>query len=422
MHLSKLIPALALIPLALPAQPLAARVAGVRAGTAQFTYASRSGVCGDGRDVVAYRRALFVWPSMESYGHWSGVRCSPGPMRAVLTVRDGRVTAVRAHVGGAGAAGVADLGAVPAREAAAYLLSFVAGARDADAPERVTRDALMAAALADSADVAPDLLRIARDASRSRETRRRAVHWAGVVGDSSAVPPLAALATDPATDTRVREGALFALLEAGEGAGVPTVIAIAERDSSVDVRKKATFWLSQTDDPRARPTLRRLAGDARAPLEVRKTAIFALSQGDRSDDDLRYLVDLFGRLEERELKEQVIFAVSQLEDEEGMRWMMRLAADRAQGTGVRKKALFWAGQGGVSVAELARAYDALTEPELKEHLIFVLSQRDDEAALDKLMAIARADPDRQLRKKALFWLGQKDDPRVARFVRELLAK
>lgn len=57
-----------------------------------------------------------------------------------------------------------------------------------------------------------------------------------------------------------------------------------------------------------------------------------------------------------------------------------------------------------------------TEPSLREHAIFVLSQRDDEASLDELMRIAQEDSDRKMRSRALFWLGQKDDPRVTKLI------
>jgi HEAT repeat protein len=54
---------------------------------------------------------------------------------------------------------------------------------------------------------------------------------------------------------------------------------------------------------------------------------------------------------------------------------------------------------------------------VKEHAIFVLSQRDESEATDALMRIVRDDPDAAMRKRALFWLGQKDDPRVASFIK-----
>jgi HEAT repeat protein len=57
---------------------------------------------------------------------------------------------------------------------------------------------------------------------------------------------------------------------------------------------------------------------------------------------------------------------------------------------------------------------------MREQVIFVLSQRGDKAAADKLVEIAKADPDRELRKKALFWLGQMDDPRVPEVLQQIL--
>jgi hypothetical protein len=55
-------------------------------------------------------------------------------------------------------------------------------------------------------------------------------------------------------------------------------------------------------------------------------------------------------------------------------------------------------------------------------VIFVLSQRDEEAATTQLMSIAREDPDREMRKKALFWLTQKNDPRVTKLITDMVIK
>ena len=57
---------------------------------------------------------------------------------------------------------------------------------------------------------------------------------------------------------------------------------------------------------------------------------------------------------------------------------------------------------------------------MKEQLIFVYSQRRETKAVDKLMEIARTEQDRELRKKAVFWLSQSRDPRVADFLLEVI--
>ena len=67
-------------------------------------------------------------------------------------------------------------------------------------------------------------------------------------------------------------------------------------------------------------------------------------------------------------------------------------------------------------------YDRIRESELKEQMIFVLSQRRDRQALDKLMSIVRNEPDREMRRKAMFWLGQSKDPRVSAFLTDIIAR
>jgi len=53
-------------------------------------------------------------------------------------------------------------------------------------------------------------------------------------------------------------------------------------------------------------------------------------------------------------------------------------------------------------------------------LIFVYSQRREDAALDKLFQIGKNDPDRELRKKAIFWIGQSRSPRASAYLQELI--
>jgi HEAT repeat protein len=101
----------------------------------------------------------------------------------------------------------------------------------------------------------------------------------------------------------------------------------------------------------------------------------------------------------------------------GSAWLIERARDTAEPLRLRKSALFWAGQRELTpTRDLVAFYRATSEPELREHALFVLSQRDDEPALNELMRIARDDSDKRMRARALFWLGQKDDPRVTKLI------
>jgi HEAT repeat protein len=63
----------------------------------------------------------------------------------------------------------------------------------------------------------------------------------------------------------------------------------------------------------------------------------------------------------------------------------------------------------------------MPDREMREQIIFVLSQRNnDPAAMDKLIDIARKDPDAELRKRALFWVGQSKDPRATQLLQDIL--
>ena len=86
----------------------------------------------------------------------------------------------------------------------------------------------------------------------------------------------------------------------------------------------------------------------------------------------------------------------------------------------RKNALFWLGQSGASTTALVALDPELKTPELREQFTFVLSQRDDDRSMRKLMDIARTDRDAQVRKQAMFWLGQSKDPAAVKFFKEIL--
>ncbi len=213
---------------AVRAQSLAARAAVVRDGKVRMSFAARPGVCGNGRSISVSR----------STSDWVG-DCESGPVRVVITRRDGRVVDVDTYVGGRWREGSAatDLGTVPARAAADYLVSLR------------LKGSLFPATLADSAVVWPQLLSIAKDGSLDHRVRKDAVFWLGQAAGDAATKDLAALADS--SDRDIQEAAVFALSQLAEGGGVPDLIRIARTHPDPEVRRRALFWLGQSNDPRA---------------------------------------------------------------------------------------------------------------------------------------------------------------------------
>jgi len=54
--------------------------------------------------------------------------------------------------------------------------------------------------------------------------------------------------------------------------------------------------------------------------------------------------------------------------------------------------------------------------------VFALSQRPRDEGVPALIKIARQNPDPELRRKAIFWLGQSEDPRAISLFEELLTR
>jgi len=228
---------------------------------------------------------------------------------------------------------------------------------------------------------------------------------------------LDAARTDP--DGQVREQAVQWLSQVDTPAAVAALDSILRSAGDPALQDKAIFALSQQDSPRARQALRDFALRAGVSSDLRQKAIFWIGQGD-DPDRVGFLKTLFTQLRDIESRDKILFSMSQVEGRESQRWLLGVAGDVNENIELRKKALFWAGQSDIPATELFTLYEKMPSREMKHQLIFVYSQRDERAAVDKLFEIARTETDMELRKKAIFWLGQSDDPRVPAFLERLL--
>jgi len=302
--------------------------------------------------------------------------------------------------------------AVDARQAAQC------GRRGGDDDERM---AALNALLQVDSDQALPLLRsvLARRDACSEALRAKAVFLVSQKAGGEAEDILLNVArTDPSSE--VRGQAVFWLSQTGTERALDAIEQILRTTPDAEIQEKAVFALSQHRSPRAAQLLRAYAERESAPANVREKAIFWIGQRS-TPENAAYLRAMFARLRDDELKKKVLFSLSQMRGQGNDRWILGVAQDAGQPVEVRKQALFWASQAGVPLAEIVGLYDRVREPELREHLIFVMSQRMREpAAMDKIIEIARRDPDRRMREKALFWLGQSRDPRAIRVLREVI--
>jgi hypothetical protein len=232
----------------LGAQSLERRIAAVRDGTVRFEYAAAEGVCGNGRGNISIRRdgGRSNYNNGDSSGREWEDECEPGPVRIALDLSRGRVTGLRAYVGGRWR-GTADedLGTVPPSEAADYLMHLAA---TADA--KPAKEAVFPATIAEGVTVWPQLLRIAKDEDRPRDVRNNAVFWVSGAAGEAATRGLVEV-VDADGDREVRKSAVFSLSQRPKDESVPALIRIARSHKDPEIRKTAIFWLGQSRDARA---------------------------------------------------------------------------------------------------------------------------------------------------------------------------
>ena len=245
---------LALLTLALvQQQTLERRIANAPDGTVRFSYAAKPGVYGNGRNRISWEcqdgncRHNQTWDSGDNNDDWE-TPCDSGPVRVALSKRDGKVSDLRVYVGGEWRTSTTatDLGSIGTKDATTYLLAL-ALRDDSHASEK----AIFASILADSVTIWPDLLKIAKKDDASRRVRRSAVFWLGQAAGDAATRGLTDLVDDKNADREVRETAVFALSQRPRDEGVPALITIAKKNPDPELRRKAIFWLGQSDDPRA---------------------------------------------------------------------------------------------------------------------------------------------------------------------------
>jgi len=122
---------------------------------------------------------------------------------------------------------------------------------------------------------------------------------------------------------------------------------------------------------------------------------------------------------------EAIFPMTLADSVEIWPGLLRLARDQARPSEIRTQSVFWLGQiaGETITRNLADLTgEAALDREIRKQAVFALSQRPQRDGVPALIQIARTNRDPEIRKNALFWLGQSRDPRALALVEEILTR
>jgi len=173
---------------------------------------------------------------------------------------------------------------------------------------------------------------------------------------------------------------------------LPMLLDIAKNSSNVKARKDAIFWISQSK------------GDREAAVDA-LVAMLPSIQDDESDT--------------------VAFALGQVRNEKAVNALATIARDKTKSERARNNAIFWIGESNNAnrVTILEDIYkNSMDSVKIRNQVAFALGQHPDSRAVAVLANMASTDPEIEVRKQAVFWLGRMKSAEAGEALENLLRK
>lgn len=220
------------------------------------------------------------------------------------------------------ATSIHDLGRVADDDSARWLMDL-AKQRDGGATTRHQDENDVLAALAvNRGDVARDgLAGIARNDART-ETRKQAVFWMALVrGPEGADITSAIMFNDKNAD--VREHAAFSLAQSAAPRAAADLIRLGNTDRDSEVRAQAWFWLAHTAAPEAENAIF-AALRKETDSDVRERAVIALSRLPDARAAKALVAIAEDRSQARELRKRAVFWLSQSDSDAAQAYLEQI--------------------------------------------------------------------------------------------------
>ena len=285
-------------------------------------------------------------------------------------------------------------------------------------------DALNAVSNMDADKAMPILKKVlARREACTQKLRRTAVWLVASKKTADAADVLLNVAkTDP--DKDVREQAVFWMANVPTEEATTMLIELTKKGDDLELRKKAVYSLSRSKSPRAAATLKEIALDANADIELRGDALnwYLSGSGRAAEDATAFLKEVYGRADDLRFKQQVLRTIASRRTDESRAWLIDIAQNNKESMEIRRSAISSLHGSGVTGAQLKQIYDRGTDLEIRKTVLSVLSNMRDNTGLDQLLEIGRSEKNTELRKSIINYLGRSKDPRAIALIMEILEK
>jgi HEAT repeat protein len=222
-------------------------------------------------------------------------------------------------------------------------------------------------------------------------------------------------------DEEIAMSALMALQQMGDEKSLPVVIRLYDKTKSQAVRERILFLFSQSESPEAE---RKLAAIAKSDgnKDNREKAVFWLGQRAVSRESLEVLKSIALTDTNEDVRDKAIYSLTQIPDGKGMPAVMEIAR-KHRDPEMREKAVFWIGE----MKDSPEALDVLKEilkqdqdQDVRDKTLYAVTKLSGNAGVPVLIETAKNDPNPELRRKAIFWLGQTKDERAKEALLEII--
>ncbi len=222
--------------------------------------------------------------------------------------------------------------------------------------------------------------------------------------------------------TKVREEAIFWIGQNGGKDELPFFEKLVFNNTNKGINKKAVFAISQLRGIEKVKVLKKVVKEHKNE-DIQKEALFWIGQTG-GEGILDYLKDLARNHSSKKIRKSAIFGISQNESKKKLDILIDLA-ENSKDTETRKEAIFWIGQSKSEKAYkfISKNIFSAKDEKTQKALLFGLYNMVNEnkgGGLDLLIKVAKEHPNMAVRKQAVFWLGQTEDPKALKALEDML--
>ncbi|KAA3615697.1 MAG: outer membrane protein assembly factor BamD [Calditrichaeota bacterium] len=208
-------------------------------------------------------------------------------------------------------------------------------------------------------------------------------------------------------DDELSLAAIRALSSRGDTKAFESIIRIFNSNKKPGLRKKMVYIIGSFETSASAKKLMEIAEDD-ADKDVRREAIFWLSNNEPTEEIADFLVNSALNDKDRDVQKKALFSLSNMDNQFGIPYLYKIA-EKHSNDDLRADAIFWIGQNSEDLESLKKLSNFAREDKafaVQKKAIFAISQIETSTALDELVILSKELKNKELRANALFWLSQ----------------